>query len=86
MTPGSGSMAVNFSRIADFAPAGGPANGVTLATTSTLSGADLLTATPQRVTRWRLHRATSIARQLSAKDLGRVQRNHGRRPPPLGGR
>lgn len=86
MSPDAATMDLHFSRIADFVPTRSPVNGVTVATTSTLYGADLLTGTPRQVTRWRLERPARSARHLKARLLGRVQQADGHRPSPLAGR
>jgi len=82
---------VKYTQIASFAPFPGATPGVTVATTSTTEGADLLIAgmTPagQEVRRYTLLRATPDARTLDPKQLSNLPAIPGLdSAAPLGGR
>ncbi|HKE35974.1 MAG TPA: multicopper oxidase domain-containing protein [Candidatus Baltobacteraceae bacterium] len=81
-------LASNFSEIASFAPFLG-ASGVSVATTSTTIGADLLASGVSngtaRVEKFRLTRSTPEAHELTAKPVHAVQSGSGTVPAVIGG-
>jgi hypothetical protein len=84
------SHGVDFAEIADFSPFGG-ASGVSVATTSTISGADLLVSgvSPQdrtvQVLKYQLVRTKADAVTLQVVPLGKVASAAGSPPYVLGG-